>query len=210
MSNLHPSVGASGYDSVMKTIEFFFDLSSPYSYLAATQLAPLAVRHNATLLWKPLVLAAVFKATGNVMPAVCEPKARNMLIDLDRWARKYAVSFTMNSRFPMNTIKPERMIIAAEAHNKSQELAQGFFHAMWVEDRDIAAEHEMRAIAAGVGLDASVMMSAIETSAVKDKLRVYTDEAIARGVFGAPAIFVGSEMFWGNDRIDFVADALGA
>ena len=193
----------------MKTVDFYFDLSSPYSYLAATQLGPAAARHGATIAWKPVVLAAVFKATGNTMPAVCVPKAQHMLVDLARWARRYDVPFTMSSHFPLNTIKPERLIVAAGAA-RAGDLALALFQGMWADDRNIADEAVMRAIVEAQGLDANALLAAIETPAVKDGLRANTDEAIARGMFGAPAMYVGDELFWGNDRLDFVEDALRA
>lgn len=192
----------------MKTVDFYFDLSSPYSYLAATQIEAVAARHDARVQWKPMVLAAVFKATGNVMPAGVEAKALHMLVDLNRWAKHYGVPFTMNSRFPLNTIKPERLVIAAEPTGRSGELALALFRAMWADDRDIASEEVMRSVATGLGLDAGALLAAIETPAVKDRLRAYTDEATARGAFGAPAFVVGTELFWGNDRLHFVEDAL--
>lgn len=194
----------------MKTVDFYFDLSSPYSYLAATQIGPLAARHGATVNWKPVVLAAVFKAAGNVMPATSPPKAQNMFVDLGRWARRYGVPFVMSSRFPLNTVKPERLIVAAGGTGRAPELALALFRAMWVDDRDISAEAEMRAVAEAAGFDAGALLAAIETQPVKDGLRANTDEAIARGMFGAPAFFVGDELFWGNDRLDFVEDALRA
>jgi 2-hydroxychromene-2-carboxylate isomerase len=192
----------------MKTIEFFFDLSSPYSYLTATQLESLAQRTGAQVIYKPMVLAAVFKATGNTMPAVVPAKARHMLTDLSRWAAEYGVPFQMSSRFPVNGIKAARMVIGAEAAGKSGALTQACFAALWTADRDITADAELRALATQVGLPADEALAAIETPAIKDRLRAYTDEAIARGVFGAPAIFVGTELFWGNDRLHFVEQAL--
>jgi 2-hydroxychromene-2-carboxylate isomerase len=192
----------------MKTIEFFFDLSSPYSYLCATQLDALAARHGAAVRWRPMVLAAVFKAAGNVMPAQSPPKARAMLTDLARWAAHYGVPFQMSSRFPLNAIKPERLIIAAEATGREGVLAQALFRAMWVDDRDIASDEVMRAVATEHGFDADALIAAIDTPAIKDKLRAYTDDAIARGAFGAPVLFVDDALFWGNDRLHFVEDAL--
>ncbi len=194
----------------MKTLEFYFDLSSPYSYLAATQIGPLAARNGATIVWKPMVLAAVFKAADNHMPAQSPPKARYMFDDLARWAKAYGVPFTMASRFPMNTIKPERLVLATEPTGRAGDLALALFRAMWVDDRDIADPTVMRAVAAAEGFDADALLAAIETPAVKDKLRANTEEAIARGVFGAPTMVVGDAMFWGNDRLDFVQDALRA
>jgi 2-hydroxychromene-2-carboxylate isomerase len=194
----------------MKTVDFYFDLSSPYSYLAATQLPALTARHDVDVRWKPIVLAAVFKAADNHMPAQSPPKARYMLHDLERWAKKYGVPFTMNSRFPMNTIKPERLVLAAEPTGRATDLALALFRAMWVDDRDIASADEMRAIAQSLGLDGDALLAAIETPAVKDKLRANTDEAIAREVFGAPSFLYRGELYWGNDRMEFLEDALRA
>ncbi len=194
----------------MKIVDFYFDLSSPYSYLAATQVPALVARTGADVRWKPIVLAAVFKAAGNVMPAQSPPKARYMWHDLERWARKYGVPFSMNSRFPLNTIKPERLVIAAEASGRSAEVAQELFRAMWTDDRDITSEVEMRAAALTAGVDPNGLLAAIETPAVKDKLRAYTDEAVAREVFGAPTFAHADKLYWGNDRLEFLEEALRA
>lgn len=192
----------------MKTVDFYFDLSSPYSYLAATQVPALVSRHHVEVRWKPIVLAAVFKAANNVMPAQSPPKAKYMFADLTRWAEKYGVPFVMSSRFPMNTIKPERLIVAAEPSGRAPELALELFRAMWAEDRDIASELEMRAAALSAGLDAAGLLAAIDTPAVKDALRANTDEAIAREVFGAPTFAYKNELYWGNDRMEFLEAAL--
>lgn len=191
-----------------KHIDFYFDLSSPYSYLAATQLDAIANRHGATIAWKPLVLAAVFKAQGNVMPAVCVPKAQYMVKDLARWADHYGVPFQMSSRFPLPTIRGMRLIIAAESSGRSGELAKSLFTGMWERDLDISSDAVLRTLVSECGLSADELMAATETSAVKDKLRAYTDEAISRGVFGAPAMMVDGELFWGNDRLHFLEQQL--
>ena len=191
-----------------KHIDFYFDLSSPYSYLAATQLDAIANRHGATIAWKPLVLAAVFKAQGNVMPAVCVPKAQYMVKDLARWAEHYGVPFQMSSHFPLPTIRGMRLIIAAESSGRSGELAKSLFAGMWERDLDISSDAVLRTLVSECGLSADELMGATETSAVKDKLRAYTDEAISRGVFGAPAMIVDGELFWGNDRLHFLEKQL--
>lgn len=195
-----------------KRIDFYFDLSSPYSYLAATQLDPLAARNNAIVQWKPIVLASVFKNTGNVMPAACAPKATYMLTDLGRWATHYGVPFRFNSRFPINAIRAMRMIVAAGIASGSDfghaGLGQALFQAVWADDRDVTQDAELTKIAQQLGLAADSLLAACDTQPVKDRLRSFGDEALARGVFGAPALFVGDELFWGNDRLDFVEAAL--
>ena len=107
-----------------KHVDFYFDLSSPYSYLAATQLDAVASRYGATIAWKPLVLAAVFKAQGNFMPAACVPNAQYMVKDLARWAAHYGVPFQMSSHLPIPTIRGMRLIIAAETSGRPGDLAK--------------------------------------------------------------------------------------
>jgi 2-hydroxychromene-2-carboxylate isomerase len=195
-----------------KCVDFYFDLSSPYSYLAATQLEPLAARNHALVQWKPIVLASVFKNTGNVMPAACAPKAAYMFADLSRWAAHYGVPFRFNSRFPINALRAMRLIVAAGlasgAETGHAALSQALFHAAWADDADLTDDAVLRAITQRLGLSPDPLLSACDTQPVKDRLRAFGDEALARGVFGAPSLFVGDELFWGNDRLDFVEAAL--
>jgi 2-hydroxychromene-2-carboxylate isomerase len=187
-------------------VDFFFDLSSPYSYLAASQMKGLAARTGATVAWRPMVLGAVFKSVGNEMPARVPLKARWMAQDLSRWAEHYGVPFVMSSHFPANTIKAMRLILVDEP--RGAEVALAGFSAMWAEDRDITDEAELRRIAERGGLDPTAALRAIEQPAIKDQLRANTDEAVARGAFGAPTFLVGEQLFWGNDRLLFVERAL--
>jgi len=190
----------------VKKLEFFFDLSSPYSYLASTQVGPIADRTGATVVWKPMVLGALFKAVGNEMPARVPHKARWMGNDLQRWADHYGVPWRWSSHFPTNAIKAMRLVLVDD--DKAAAVALAGFAAMWTEDRDITAETELRRIAERGGLDPATALAAIENPAIKDRLRANTDEAIARGAFGAPTLFIGDEMHWGNDRLHFVEAAL--
>ena len=191
----------------MKKVEFFFDLSSPYSYLAATQLKGLVERTGAEVAWRPMVLGAVFKATGNEMPARVPHKARWMGQDLQRWADHHGVPWRMSSHFPLNTIKAMRLVLVDD--DKAPAVALAAFRAMWAEDRNITDDAELERIADLGGLDPTRALQTIESPAVKDRLRANTDEAVARGAFGAPTFFIGDEMFWGNDRLHFVEAALG-
>ncbi len=190
----------------MKRVDFFFDLSSPYSYLASTQMQGLGERTGAEIAWRPMVLGAVFKAVGNEMPARVPPKGRWMGRDLERWAEHYGVPFRFSSNFPANAIKAMRLILVDD--KRAADVARAGFAAMWVEDRDLTRDEELRRIAERGGLDPAAAMAAIESPAVKDRLRANTDEAVARGAFGAPTFLVGDELFWGNDRLHFVEAAL--
>ena len=192
----------------MKTLELFFDLSSPYSYLAATQVEAVARRAGAAVQWKPMVLSAVFKAANNVMPANSPPKAKWMFSDLDRWAREYGVPFKMSRHFPANTIKAMRLVLFGETKGKAGAVALAAFRAMWVDDLDLTQESVLRDVARSCGLDPDQALAQIETPQIKDQLRAFTEEASRRGAFGAPAMFVGDELFWGNDRLHHVELAL--
>jgi 2-hydroxychromene-2-carboxylate isomerase len=190
----------------MKKLDFFFDLSSPYSYLAATQMLPLAERTGAAVAWRPMVLGAVFKTVGNEMPARVPHKARWMGNDLQRWAEHYGVPFRFSSHFPSNAIKAMRLVLVDE--KKAAAVALAGFRAMWADDQDLTQDDVLRQIAAAGGLDPATALSAIENPEVKERLRANTDEAVARGAFGAPTMLVGDELFWGNDRLHFVEAAL--
>jgi 2-hydroxychromene-2-carboxylate isomerase len=190
----------------MKRVEIFFDFVSSYSYLAATQLPELARRTGATIVWRPFVLGAVLKATGNDAPARVAPKARWIGQDTMRWAALYGIPWQMSSHFPLNTVKAMRLVLLDET--KAEATALAAFRAMWAEDRNIAEEPELRRIAEAGGHDATAALAAIEDVRIKDKLRANTDEAIARGAFGAPTMMVDEQLFWGNDRLQFVEAAL--
>lgn len=189
------------------TVDFFFDLTSPYSYLAATQLPGLAARTGATVRWRPMVLAAVFQGTGNRMPAETPAKAQYMLKDLARYAADYGVPFVLNHKWPLNTISTMRLVLVGERHGKAEQVAMAAFRRMWADDLDITTPDQLAAIAADAGLPDGAV-AAITDQAIKDALRANTDEALARGVFGAPALLVGDALFWGNDRLQFVEAAL--
>lgn len=194
--------------SAEKKVEFYFDFSSPYSYLAATQLPDLAKRVGARIDYRPFVLAAVFKATANDMPAKVPAKGQYMFKDLERWAEFYGVRFTFSSHFPANTIKAMRLVLVADEQNKAEAVTLGLFRAMWAEDRDLNDPVVLGDILEKAGIDPAAALAAVETQPIKDRLRTYTDAAVAKGAFGAPAMVVGDELFWGNDRLHFVERAL--
>lgn len=192
----------------MKSLDFFYDFSSPYSYLAATQMQALGERTGAAVRWRPMVLGAVFKANGAAPPIMAPNKARWQRDDLERWARHYGVPMRLSSHFPVNAIKAMRLALVDETRVAAVSLAA--FRAMWVDDRDLGDDAVVRALAVECGLDGEAAMAAIEEPRVKDQLRANTAEAIGCGAFGAPAFLVGGELFWGNDRLHFVEAAVRA
>lgn len=180
-----------------REIEFFFDIGSSYSYLASTQMAGVAARTKTPVRWRPFLLGAVFKATGNDLPIRIPLKAKWMLSDMHAWASHYGLPFKMPSRFPLITLRTQRFLAAVERTQPDRiaEVALALYRAYWEQDQDITTDAVLAA--AGPGVD----LALIDAQETKDHLRATTDEAVRRGAFGAPAMFVGDALFWGNDRI---------
>ena len=191
-----------------KTLEFYFDYGSPYSYLADTQVEAIAKRTGATLARKPMLLGGVFKSTGNHSPAELPQKSAWSGFDMPLWARHYNVPFQRNPFFPINTLALMRGAAAAQIDGNFERYHPAIFKAMWVEGRNLNDIKEVGAVLAAVGLDPQKFGNRIQEQDVKDRLKSTTDEAVARGVFGAPTSFVDGKMFFGNDRLPFVELAL--
>ena len=193
-----------------KSVEFFFDVGSPTVYLAATQLSKIAGRHGATVLWRPCLLGGVFKATGNVSPATVPAKSRYMGDDLERFARRYEVPFLFNPFFPVNTLALMRGAVAYQQQGRLDQYIEAIFSAMWVTGKNMNEPTIVAEVLDTIGIGAQEFLVAIAAQDVKDKLKSNTEEAVERGAFGAPTFFVGDEMFFGQDRLDFVEAALAA
>jgi 2-hydroxychromene-2-carboxylate isomerase len=192
-----------------KTIEFFFDFGSPTTYLAHTQLPRIARECLATLQYRPMLLGGVFKATGNVSPVSVPAKGRWMGQDIARWARHWGVPFTFNPHFPINTLTLMRGAAGLQMRQPQDftRYVDAVFHAMWVAPRNLGDAGVLAAALAEAGFNADEFMALVGDAEVKAKLVANTEEAVARGVFGAPTCFVGEQMFFGQDRLDFVREA---
>jgi len=192
-----------------KTIEFFFDFGSPTTYLAHTQLPRIAREAGAALQYRPMLLGGVFKATGNVSPVTVPAKGRWMGQDIARWARHWGVPFTFNPHFPINTLTLMRGAVGLQMRQPRDftRYVDAVFHAMWVNPRNLGDAAVLAAALAEAGFDADALMALVGDAEVKAKLVANTEEAVARGVFGAPTCFVGEQMFFGQDRLDFVREA---
>lgn len=183
------------------TIEFFFDVASPWTYLCALQIPEVARRAGATLVWRPFLLGGVFKLTGNPPPVIVPPKRQWQKIDLERTARRLGAPFQRNPHFPINTLKLMRGAVAAQELGCFDAYVACVFRAIWAEGRNMGDEAVATAALAEASLDAAAIFALAETPPVKDKLKANTEEAVARGAFGSPTMFVGDEMFFGQDRL---------
>ena len=195
-----------------KKLEFFYDCSSPWTYLAFSKIEDVVRRHNADLVWRPILVGGVFNA---VNPSVYEtrerpvkPKARYYAKDLQDWAHLYGLKIGQPTVFPVNSVKAMRGAFVADEHGKLSAYSRQVFERYWSEDRDISKDEVLRQIVREVGLDEREYFAKIGAQQYKDQLKRYTDELIERGGFGSPTIFVDGAMFFGNDRLILVEHAL--
>lgn len=191
-----------------KQVEFFYDFTSPTAYLAWARLPAIIERTGAKLVYRPMFLGGVMQTTGNRPPGTLPQKARWMAEDLQRWAKKYNTPYNFNPHFPMMTLMVQRA--AQEWVNRPDfdRYLAAIFNAAWRDSKNIGDKAALTEILSTAGFSPEEFFAAAENPANKEKLKATTDEAVARGVFGAPTFFVGDEMHFGQDRLDFVEEAL--
>jgi 2-hydroxychromene-2-carboxylate isomerase len=197
-----------------KKLEFFYDCSSPWTYLCFTKIEELAARHEANLIWRPLLVGGVF---NTVNPSVYENRANPVKVkaryynkDLQDWARFYGLNIGQPSVFPVNSVKAMRGALVAHEHGKISLYSRRVFESYWGNNRDISQDSVLREIVAEVGIDQKEFFDQINSQDYKDKLRLNTEELIERGGFGSPTMFVETtSMFFGNDRLPLVEFELG-
>jgi 2-hydroxychromene-2-carboxylate isomerase len=193
--------------SMNKSFEFFFDYVSPTAYLALPVAQGVAERTGATLVYRPMFLGGVMQATGNRPPGTVPAKATYMNRDIQRCADHIGLRFHSNPAFPMNTLGLIRATIGLEADPGEQvRFITTCFHACWgqADTLDPSDKDAVAAMCSANGFDAAQIAALATSDAAKDKLRANTEEAVARGVFGAPSFLVGDELFFGHDRLDYV------
>ncbi|MFU2330083.1 2-hydroxychromene-2-carboxylate isomerase [Pseudomonas sp. NFX98] len=193
-----------------KTVEFYFDLGSPATYLAYTQLPKICEQTDSQLIYIPFLLGGVFKATGNASPATIPAKGRYMFQDLDRYAKRYGVTLKYNPHFPINTLMLMRAVTGMQLRHPLRFAAfiDCLFKALWVEGRSLDEPATVAAVLTQNGFDPNEVLALTADEEVKAALKDNTEKAVQRGVFGAPSMFVDDQLFFGQDRLDFVLEAL--
>ena len=187
-------------------LEFFYDYGSPYSYLADTRLEALQQRTSCELVYRPMLLGGVFKATGNQSPAQqpVEAKRKYGGAEMRRWVEYLGVEWQGNPFFPINTLPLMRAAYAAQRADVFAPFHRAVYPAFWVHGKNLGDPEVFAEVLRGAGLDAKELIEGAANPVNKDALRATTEEAVARGAFGAPTFFVGDQMFFGNDRLEFV------
>ncbi len=196
----------------MPTIEFFYDISSPWTYFAYHRIEDFCARNNADLVWKPFLVGGVF---NKVNPSVYQrrenpvpPKDAYYRKDMEDWARYLGIKMIRPGVSPLNSVKALRGAFVAIEEGVVSAYSGACFKAYWCDDRDISQEDELRKIVASLGMNADAFFTKITDDGIKRKLFETTDELIGRGGFGSPTFFVdGDDMYFGNDRLELMQAA---
>jgi 2-hydroxychromene-2-carboxylate isomerase len=184
-------------------IEFYFDFSSPYSYIAAELIDGLAEKYGRKVKWRPMLLGVVFQKTGQPLLVNVPLKGEYSLRDFARSARYHGVPFKFPDKFPMSTVSAARAYywLHGQDCQKARGFARAVFRAYWVDGRDISDLAVVQDIAASLGVDPAALAAGVATPEIKERLKVETDTALAKGMCGAPWLVVDGEPFWGADRL---------
>lgn len=197
----------------MKEVEFYYDLVSPFSYLSWGEVRRICDERGAKLTLRPVLLGAVHKLSGNRAPIEVPAKGEYQARDIRRWAERYGLAMDFPRPFPFRTVTTMRAAVYCEGKGKLGEFTDEGFRLYWEEGgapEGLEADETgpVSEIARRIGLPPEEVLEGAGEQGVKDRLKEYTGSSVERGVFGTPAFFVGGEMFWGNDRLDFVDEAL--
>lgn len=184
-------------------ISFYFDFSSPYGYLAAEQIEALGKRANREVVWHPILLGVIFKATGGQPLTMAPMKGDYSLNDFKRSAAFYGLTYNPPTTFPIATQNPCRAVLWAQKQDaeKAKQLALALYRGFFVQDRDIGKLGVIADIATAQGFDAEAMIAAIQTDEIKNELKTKVEAVVAQKIFGSPFFVVDGEQFWGADRL---------
>ena len=193
-----------------KKAEFYFDFGSPASYLGYFEIKRICKQTGTELVLKPMLLGAVFKATGNETPVRVQAKGKWMLGDLAAYAERYGVPFAMNPYFIFNTITLMRGAFVAEDRGELEKYCDTMFLAVWRDGLNLGDPEVIAQVLSEAGFDAGAYVEGVQRQEIKDALKTTTEQAVERGVFGAPTTFVNGKMYFGQDRMFWIEEALAA
>lgn len=187
-----------------KNVEFYYDFSSPYTYIASERIEKVVLDNGGTIEWKPFLLGGVFNEIGSTPAVQIDNKIKYLRQDTQNCAHYYGIPFNYPEVFPLNSVRSMRGAFAASEQNKLVEYNHLMFREYFVEGKDLSRPEILGESVAAIGIDPGWFLARIAEQDIKDMLRDETNGAIERGVFGAPTIFVDDKMYWGSDRLDFL------
>lgn len=188
----------------MSVIQFWYEYGSPYSYIASARIEKLAEAAGRKIDWRPFLLGPIFRAQGwNDTPAALFPaKGRHMWRDVERLCNHYGIPYKRPEIFPQNGVRAARATYVAIDEGWGPEMTHAVYDRVFVNERDISDPDVLRDIIESLGRDAAAVLAKAESPEYRDRLRAATEDAMARGIFGAPSFIVGDELFWGSDRLE--------
>jgi 2-hydroxychromene-2-carboxylate isomerase len=196
-----------------KTVEYYFSVASPWAYLGGARFMDIASRHGASVKTYPMELARIFAASGGTPFGERAPQRQHYRqLELARWSRRLDIPITLLPRYyPVDRRPASCLLIAArEAGMPVLDLSQRVLRAIWLEEKNIADWTTLAGLCADAGLDGKALVDTARSPALARQYDADTDQAIARNVFGSPSYIVDGELFWGQDRLDFVEERLAA
>ena len=188
-----------------KNIQFYFDLVSPYSYIAHKKIQKIEKEENIKFIYKPILLGGLHNLIGITAPAFINPKAKFMIRDCKMVAKKFNIKFTFNPKFPINSLNLMRGLISISA-NKKKIYIDNFYDAYWQHGLNLNEEKVIFSILKKCKINKNDFQKKIKNQKIKDKLKKLTQEAYEINIFGAPTFVVNKKIFWGQDRIDYALD----
>ena len=193
----------------MTELDFYFDFGSPTAFLANSRLRQLQQEYDFKIHYKPVLLGGIFKATGNSSPVMVAAKGEYMLKhDLPRYAQKYSVALKFNPHFPINTLQLMRAATGLLDKSNFDSFINTIFKAIWIDGLNMGDEMVLQKVLSNSNFNSHDIFKLASTDSVKEILIANTDSAVKRGLFGVPTIFINGEMFFGQDRLDFVEEIL--
>lgn len=189
---------------MIKSFEFYFDFGSPYSFLAHKQIMKIENENSIKIKYMPILLGGLFKLTGNKPNADIPIKGKYMIKDCKLWAEKYKITFKFNNYFPINTLNLMRCVLVAEKKNFSRIFISKVFDAIWKDGLNLNDNIIIEKILKNLDINPkNFLMESVELK-IKDELKLRTNNAYKKGIFGAPTFLINNKIFWGQDRLEFV------
>ena len=188
-------------------IDFYFDIISPYSYIAHKKIQKIKEHQKVIFNYKPILLGGLHNLAGISAPAFNKFKMKNMQSDCELVSKKNSISFKWNLKFPINSLSIMRGYLSVEESQKEDYL-NIFFDAYWRDNLDLSSDKEFSKLLESLKIDSKIFFEKITQQSIKDTLKKFTNDAFEKEVFGAPTFIVDNKIFWGQDRLEYALDEL--
>ena len=188
-------------------IDFYFDVISPYSYIAHKKIQKIKENQKTIFIYKPILLGGLHNLAGINAPAFNKYKMKNMQTDCELVSKKNDISFIWNSKFPINSLSIMRGYLSVD-NNQKEKYLDIFFNAYWRDNLDLSSEQEFSKLLDALEIDNNIFFDKITQQSIKDTLKQFTNDAFEKEVFGAPTFIVNNKIFWGQDRLEYALEEL--